>query len=88
MLKITDKYYLRSNKNTLTLYQKKINEQTKKESYKSIGYFTSLDGLYASLIEKEIKENLELLINIEKIQQLVEELKTFTVTYNSGGKAV
>ncbi|MBQ8043491.1 MAG: hypothetical protein IJ272_05005 [Clostridia bacterium] len=88
MLKITDKYYLGSNKNTLTLYQKKTNEQTKKETFKSVGYFTSLDGLYASLIEKEIKENLELLTNIEKIQQLVEELKTFTISYNSGEKAV
>lgn len=88
MLKITDKYYLRSNKNTLTLYQKKTNEQTKKESYKSIGYFTSLDGLYASLIEKEIKDDLELLTNIEKIQQLIEELKVFTVNYTKEEKAV
>lgn len=66
MLKITDKYYLGSNKNTLTLYQKKSNESTGKEAFKSIGYFTSLDGLYASLVEKEVKEDIGLLTNMEK----------------------
>ena len=88
MLKITEKYYLGSNINTLILYQKKMSETTGKETYKSIGYFTSLDGLYSSLIEKAIKENLELLTNIQKIQKLIEELKIFTVSYKEKEKVL
>jgi len=81
MLKITDKYYLGSNKTTLTLYQRKVSESTGKESYKSVGYFTSFDGLYAALVEKEIREDLEILNNISKIQNMIDELKQFTIEH-------
>lgn len=36
MEKITDKYYLGSNKNTFILYERKVSATTGKESYKNI----------------------------------------------------
>ena len=78
MEKITEKYYLGSNKNTLMLYEKKENDTLKK-----IGYYASLDGLYNSLLEKEIREDLTVINNIEKITELIKELKEFTVRHLS-----
>lgn len=80
MEQITDKYYLGSNKNTFILYEKKLST-TGKENYKNIGYISTLDAVYATLIEKEIKEDLSILNNIEKINKLVKELREFTVKY-------
>ena len=80
MEKITEKYYLGSNKNTFILYEKKIS-QAGKETFKNVGYLTSLETVYTKLIEKEIKEDLSVVNNIAKINELVKELKEFTTKY-------
>jgi hypothetical protein len=80
MEKITDKYYLGSNKSTFILYEKKISSSGK-ENYKNIGYLASLDAVYNTLIEKEIREDLSLINNIEKICDMINELKEFTINY-------
>lgn len=81
MQKINDKYYLGSNKNTFILYERRISELTGKESYKNIGYISTLDAVYSTLLEKEIKEDLNLLNNIEKINNMIKELREFTIKY-------
>ena len=78
MEKITEKYYLGSNKNTFILYEKKENE-----TFKKIGYYASFDGVYNSLLEKEIKEDLSIINNISKITELIKELKEFTIKHLS-----
>lgn len=85
MLKITEKYYLGSNKNNFVLYERKVSE-TGNERFKNIGYICTLDALYQTLIEKEIRENLELLNNIEKINEIIIELKDFTISYTAKEK--
>lgn len=81
MEKITDKYYLGSNKNIFILYERKISETTGKESYKNIGYIATLEAVYSTLLEKEIREDLTILNNINRINELIKELKDFTVKY-------
>lgn len=81
MEKITDKYFLGSNKNTYILYERKVSETTGKESYKNIGYISTLDAVYATLLEKEIKEDLTILTNINKINEMIKELREFTIKY-------
>lgn len=80
MEKITEKYYLGSSKSTYILYEKKISSSGK-ETYKNIGYMATLESVYTTLLEKEIKENLSILNNIEKINNMVKELKEFTIKY-------
>lgn len=87
MLRITDKYYLSINKTSFTLYERSLSQTTGKETYKSVGYFNSLEGLYVSLVNKEIRDNLELLNNIDKISAMIQELKDFTVKYVTENKA-
>jgi len=81
MEKITDKYYLGSNKNTFILYERKISSTTGKATYKNIGYITTLEAVYTTLLEKEIKEDLSILNNINKITNMINELKEFTVKH-------
>lgn len=81
MLEITEKYYLGSNKTTFILYEKKVSETTGKENYKKIGYFASLDRLYTSLLEKEIRDDIQIITNIKKISDMIHELKEFTTNY-------
>ena len=81
MEKICGNYYLGANKNNYILYERKVSEEGG-ESYKKIGYYTSLDAIYATLINKDIKEDLGLLNNIKKISELINELKIFTVNFN------
>lgn len=85
MEKITDKYYLGSNRSTYILYERKISS-TGKETYKNIGYISSLDAVYTTLLEKEIREDLTLLNNIEKISKMIKELKEFTIKYVNNAK--
>ncbi len=80
MEKINDKYYLGSNKNSYILYEKKITAAGK-ENYKNVGYISSLEALYSTLIEKEIRTDLTLLNNIARINELIKELKEFTINY-------
>lgn len=80
MEKITDKYYLGSSKSTFILYEKKISS-TGKETYKNIGYMATLEAVYTTLLEKEIKENVAILNNIEKITSMIKDLREFTIKY-------
>ena len=82
MEKITDKYYLGSSKSTYILYEKKLST-TGKETYKNIGYMATLEAVYTTLLEKEIKEDVSILNNIEKITNMVKDLREFTVKYVS-----
>ena len=82
MEKITDKYYLGSSKSTYILYEKKLST-TGKETYKNIGYMATLEAVYTTLLEKEIKEDVSILNNIEKITDMVKDLREFTVKYVS-----
>ena len=82
MEKITNKYYLGSNKNTFILYEKRISS-TGKETFKNIGYIATLEAVYSTLIDKEIKGNIAILNNIEKINNMVKELRNFTIKYVS-----
>lgn len=82
MEKITDKYYLGSSKSTYILYEKKLSS-TGKETYKNIGYMATLEAVYTTLLEKEIKEDISILNNIEKITAMVKDLREFTVKYVS-----
>ena len=81
MEKITDKYYLGSNKNTFILYEKKISSATGKETYKNIGYIATLEAVYSTLLEKEMREDLAILNNIEQINKMIKELRRFTIEY-------
>ena len=80
MEKITDKYYLGSSKSTFILYEKKISS-TGKETYKNIGYMATLEAVYTTLLEKEIKENVAIINNIEKITSMIKDLREFTIKY-------
>jgi len=81
MEKITDKYYLGSNKNTYILYKKRTSSTTGKETYKNIRYIRTLEAVYTTLIEKEIKEDLGLLNNISQIVDMIKELREFTIKH-------
>lgn len=81
MEKITDKYFLGSNKNTYILYERRVSETTGKETYKNIGYISTLEAVYSTLLEKEIKEDLTILTNINKINEMIKELREFTIRY-------
>lgn len=81
MEKITDKYYLGSNRSTYTVYERRISPSTGKESFKNIAYCSSLDNVYNFLISRGIREDLTLLSNIKKISEMINELKEFTLKY-------
>lgn len=77
MKKLNDKYYLDSDSCNLVLLEKMIVEKGAnkgKDYYKTIGYYGNLKSLYKSIIEKEIKIDLDLLDNIEKIVKLIDEI--------------
>ena len=77
MKKLSDKYYLDSDSCNLVLLEKMIVEKGEnkgKDYYKTIGYYGNLKSLYKSIIEKEIKIDLDLLDNIEKIVKLIDEI--------------
>lgn len=80
MLKITDKYYLDSdNCNYIliekTIVQKEDSKNLGKEVFKNIAYYGNIESLYKGIIEKEIKENIELLNNIKKVIEIKDGLK-------------
>ena len=80
MEKINDKYYLGSNKNTFIFYEKKISSSGK-ENFKNVGYISSLDSVYSTIIEREIKSDLSIINNIKIIKDMIQELKDFTIKY-------
>jgi len=80
MLKINEKYYLDSDSLQYILIEKNIvakkdSKNCGKETFKNIGYYGTLESLKKSLLEKEIKDNLDLLNNIDKIIELKKELE-------------
>lgn len=74
MIKINDKYYIDKDKYNLILKAKHTAENGN-EYYTDIGFFGSLKYLYSTLLELEIKEDLEILNNIGKIVSLIESFK-------------
>lgn len=80
MEKITEKYYLGSNSKNLILYERKVSESGN-ETYKKIGYYMTIEAVYNALLEKEIKDDCALIKNIEKIVDLIKELKEFTAKF-------
>lgn len=81
MEKITEKYFLGSSKNTFILYEKRISN-SKKEVFKNIGYYPNIEALCCALIDKEIKDDLGVIKNIQKIVDLIKELKEFISNLN------
>lgn len=80
MLKINEKYYIDSDSLQYILMEKTIVQKADsknygKEMFKNIGYYGTLESLKKSLLEKEIKDNIKLLNNIDKIIELKNELK-------------
>lgn len=80
MLKINENYYLDSDDLQYILLKKTTvtNKESKnfgKEMFKNIGYYGTLESLKKSLLEKEIKDNIELLNNIDKVVELKNELE-------------
>lgn len=82
MEKITEKYYLGNNKSTFILYEKRMSSSGK-ESYKNLGYMATLEAVYTTLLNKELREDLTILNNIEKINEMIKELREFTIKYVS-----
>ena len=77
MIKLNEKYYLDNDPYNIILKEKKINKKGKnigKETYKVIGYYSSVEWLYRAVIEKEILEDIGLLTNLEKIMELLNEI--------------
>ena len=79
MIKLTNKYYLDTDSYNYILIEKTIvqKEDSKnygKETFKNIAYYGNVESLYAGLIEREIKENVELLGNVEKIIEIKNEI--------------
>lgn len=80
MLKINEKYYLDSDSVQYILIEKSIVKKEKsknygKETFKTVGYYGTLESLKVALLEKEIKENLELLNNIDRVIEIKNELE-------------
>lgn len=65
-----------SNKNTFILYEKRLTSSGK-ETFKNIGYYSNIEALCNALIDKKIKDNLGVINNIQKIVDLIKELKEF-----------
>ena len=52
-----------------------------KENFKNVGYISSLDAVYSTIIEREIKSDLSIINNIKMITDMIQELKDFTIKY-------
>lgn len=79
MIKITDRYYLDSDRLQYILIEKSVVQKEGSKNYgaekfSNIGYYSTLESLKQSLLEKEIKENLELLNNIDKVIEIKNEI--------------
>lgn len=80
MIKLTDEYYLDTDSCNYILMKKSIvqKEDSKNygsESFKNVAYYGTIESLYSGLIERKLKENIEILNNIEKIIEIKNELK-------------
>lgn len=78
MLRIAKEYYLDSDSYNFTLYERKISQsgKTKGEEYfKALGYYGSIKNLYEAIIQREVSDDLGLIENMNKIINLMEEIK-------------
>ena len=79
MIKINDRYYIKTDSMQYILCVKAIVQDEKsknygKERYDNVAYYGNIESLKAGLIEKELKENIQLLENIDKIIEIKNEL--------------
>ena len=79
MIKITDRYYLDSDSLQYILVERSVVQKEGSKNYgtekfSNIGYYSTLESLKQSILEKEIKENLELLNNIDKVIEIKNEI--------------
>ena len=80
MRKLNDKYYLGTDAYNYILYERnvvqdKTSKNYGKEVFKSLAYFGKMEDLYNFIIEREIKIDISLLDNIEKIIELKKDLR-------------
>lgn len=78
MLRIAKEYYLDSDSYNFTLYERKISQGEKnkgKEYFKALGYYGSIKILYEAIIQREVSDDLGLIENMNKIINLMEEIK-------------
>lgn len=78
MLRIAKEYYLDSDSYNFTLYERKISQGEKnkgKEYFKVLGYYGSIKTLYEAIIQSEVSDDLGLIENMNKIINLMEEIK-------------
>lgn len=79
MKKLNEKYYLDTDSLNYILLEKSIIQKEDsnnygKDTFKNVGYYGTLKHLKQSLIEKEIKEDIDLLNNIDKIIELIDNI--------------
>lgn len=79
MIKINDRYYIKTDSMQYILCEKVIVQDEKsknygKERYDNVAYYGNIESLKAGLIEKELKENIQSLENIDKIIEIKNEL--------------
>lgn len=82
MIKINEKYVVDSDNLQYILKEKKTAKSDNKKSlgkdyYVTIGYYGSLESLANALLEKQIKANLTIIENINKIIKIKEEIMKF-----------
>ena len=78
MIRINDDYYIDSDTYNFILLKKDINKKNGKEEYDPIAYANKLEQLKTFLFERELKENIDLLNNIDKCIELKRELEDET----------
>jgi len=79
MININDRYYIKSDSMQYILCEKVFVKDKKsknygQERYENIAYCGSIEQLKTALLEKEIKENITLLENLDKIIEIKKEL--------------
>lgn len=78
MVRIAKEYYLDSDSYNFTLYERKFSQSEKnkgKEYFKALGYYGSIKNLYEAIIQREVSDDLGLIENMDKIINLMEEIK-------------
>lgn len=78
MKKLNDKYYLDSDNYNLILCEKKTAKKGKnqgQEYYEQIGFYGRIEDLYKAIVEREIKSDLDILDNIQKVVDLINEIR-------------
>ena len=79
MKKLNEKYYLDTDAYNYILVERSIVHDKKsknygKETFKNVAYFSTLEGMYNEIIEREIKLNPDLLYNLQEIIKLKKEI--------------